>query len=92
MNGKMMMTGKVKKALFVGLGIYTGQGCHLVWKGLGRKKSLLEGIFNERFRRPPFAAYADVQIFRYELHKRLIHMYFFVGYDDAAVELLLWKV
>lgn len=92
MNGKMMVQSKIKKAFFIGLGIHTGQGRHLVFIGPGLEKSFLERVFNERFCCSPFAAYAHIQIFRYESDKRFVRMDFFIGNDDAAFKLFLWKV
>lgn len=92
MNRKVMMAGKVKKAFFIGLGIHTGQGRHLVFIGPGRGKGLLKSIFYKSFRSPPFAAYANINILRDQSHKRLVHMHFFIGNDDASPEILLRKV
>lgn len=87
-----MMTGKVKKAFFIGLGIHTGQRRHLVFIGPGRGKGLLKSIFYKSFRSPPFAAYANINILRDQSDKRFVRMDFFIGNHDAAPEILLRKV
>ena len=81
-----MVHSKIKKAFFIGLGIHTGQGRHLVFIGPGLEKSFLESVFNERFRCSPFAAYAHIQILRTKADERLLHRDRFFGNDGACVK------